>query len=53
MSYTASAFCFEKMFNLLTAKEEKNESTRYSLYPLALSGWTGRVCECGIDGDRM
>ncbi|KAF8500438.1 hypothetical protein F5888DRAFT_1633172 [Russula emetica] len=35
-------FCFEKMFNLLTAKEEKNESTRYSLYPLALSGWTGR-----------
>jgi hypothetical protein len=53
MPYTASAFCFENLFSLLAAKEEKNELTRYSLYPLALSGWTGRVCECGIDGDRM
>ena len=55
MPYTASAFCvfFQKLFKPRTAKEKKNELTRYSLYLLALSGWTGRVCECGIDGDRM
>jgi hypothetical protein len=36
-----------------SAYVQNNELTRYSLYPLALPGWTGRVCEWGIDGDRM
>jgi hypothetical protein len=28
-------------------KRKKNELTHYSLYPLALSGWTGRVGNAG------
>jgi hypothetical protein len=48
IQYCLSIFVlFEKLFGLLT------KLTRYSLYPLALSGWTGRVRGCGIDGNRM